>query len=400
MFLGSTYMNNEITSFCEEVCKYVSFKESHESLKEEVSLHINEKIDFYMCEGYSKNDALNKAIIDMGDPREIGIQFNKVYKGLVPWNILIGILGLSIIGLLIIFNLGKSIYINGGALGLKHIVSLCLGIGIIYIMYNINYTIIFKQNNLFYIIGIIIAILGMQYGISINNSIFLKIGYISFEIDPYINIVFILSLVCSVIKINNYTKKDLIKIIITSILSLCIVYTICSIENFIIMLIVYLFIMILTLNDYHKINQTLKKALLIINCIFLNAYLIIKLLNIKIHNSIINTNSLWDYESALIIEKYGIQMIVILLILFTVILIGMTINTYKLKNMKEYYLTMTIIIYMLAKFILGIIGGLNMLGPIKSPIPFVSYGTSNYILDCLLIGIFLSIWRRRLITHN
>ncbi|MDU7252096.1 MAG: permease prefix domain 1-containing protein [Clostridium sp.] len=393
-------MNNEITSFCEEVCKYVSFKESHESLKEEVSLHINEKIDFYMCEGYSKNDALNKAIIDMGDPREIGIQFNKVYKGLVPWNILIGILGLSIIGLLIIFNLGKSIYINGGALGLKHIVSLCLGIGIIYIMYNINYTIIFKQNNLFYIIGIIIAILGMQYGISINNSIFLKIGYISFEIDPYINIVFILSLVCSVIKINNYTKKDLIKIIITSILSLCIVYTICSIENFIIMLIVYLFIMILTLNDYHKINQTLKKALLIINCIFLNAYLIIKLLNIKIHNSIINTNSLWDYESALIIEKYGIQMIVILLILFTVILIGMTINTYKLKNMKEYYLTMTIIIYMLAKFILGIIGGLNMLGPIKSPIPFVSYGTSNYILDCLLIGIFLSIWRRRLITHN
>lgn len=400
MFLGSTYMNNEITSFCEEVCKYVSFKESHESLKEEVSLHINEKIDFYMCEGYSKNDALNKAIIDMGDPREIGIQFNKVYKGLVPWNILIGILGLSIIGLLIIFNLGKSIYINGGALGLKHIVSLCLGIGIIYIMYNINYTIIFKQNNLFYIIGIIIAILGMQYGISINNSIFLKIGYISFEIDPYINIVFILSLVCSVIKINNYTKKDLIKIIITSILSLCIVYTICSIENFIIMLIVYLFIMILTLNDYHKINQTLKKALLIINCIFLNAYLIIKLLNIKIHNSIINTNSLWDYESALIIEKYGIQMIVILLILFTVILIGMIINTYKLKNMKEYYLTMTIIIYMLAKFILGIIGGLNMLGPIKSPIPFVSYGTSNYILDCLLIGIFLSIWRRRLITHN
>lgn len=81
--------------FLKEVLSYIKFPFVKDDIKSELKIHILDKIDYYIEQGYREEEAEKLAVNDMGDPKVIGIGLNKQHKPLLGWllkitNILVG----------------------------------------------------------------------------------------------------------------------------------------------------------------------------------------------------------------------------------------------------------------------------------------------------------------------
>ncbi len=71
--------------FLDTVLSYVKFPFDKEDIRMELQEHIWDRIDYYTQQGLTYYEAEEKAIKDMGDPKEIGIQLNKEHHPLIGW---------------------------------------------------------------------------------------------------------------------------------------------------------------------------------------------------------------------------------------------------------------------------------------------------------------------------
>ncbi len=73
-------MNNK---FIEEVTKHIKNKTAKQSIEDELTSHILDKIDYYVEIGYTKEQAQEKATEDMGDPEETAVPLNSLHN--IKW---------------------------------------------------------------------------------------------------------------------------------------------------------------------------------------------------------------------------------------------------------------------------------------------------------------------------
>lgn len=71
--------------FLKTVLCYIKFPFDRETIKLELEDHILDKINYYMNHGYDEEKAEELAVKDMGDPKEIGTQLNKVHNPIIGW---------------------------------------------------------------------------------------------------------------------------------------------------------------------------------------------------------------------------------------------------------------------------------------------------------------------------
>lgn len=71
--------------FLKVVLSHIKFPFDRNSIKSELEDHILDKIEYYINEGYDEAEAENRALKDMGNPREIGAQLNKQHNFLIGW---------------------------------------------------------------------------------------------------------------------------------------------------------------------------------------------------------------------------------------------------------------------------------------------------------------------------
>ncbi|WP_346939535.1 FtsW/RodA/SpoVE family cell cycle protein [uncultured Clostridium sp.] len=99
----STVNHPKIEKYIEEVCELIKNRRVHENIKDELIDHIEEIIEDYRDVGLTEEEAIDKALMQMGSSEAIGRDLNKVHKAAPDW-ILLGITGLFI--LVGIFTLG------------------------------------------------------------------------------------------------------------------------------------------------------------------------------------------------------------------------------------------------------------------------------------------------------
>lgn len=68
---------------------------------EEIRNHIEDQADAYIAEGVEKEEALQKAVSDMGDPIEAGVALDRIHRPKMQWGLLALAVVLSLIGLLV-----------------------------------------------------------------------------------------------------------------------------------------------------------------------------------------------------------------------------------------------------------------------------------------------------------
>ena len=72
-------------SYLKEVLSQVKFSFDHEFIDKELRSHLEERMEDYISEGCSPEEAEKMALENFGDPKEIGKALNKEHNPIIGW---------------------------------------------------------------------------------------------------------------------------------------------------------------------------------------------------------------------------------------------------------------------------------------------------------------------------
>ena len=79
----------------------VRFQKAHKAIGDEIRSHIEDQVQANISEGMDEVTAEKKAVEDMGDPVDVGIELDKVHRPKMAWGVVIVALVIAVIGTLV-----------------------------------------------------------------------------------------------------------------------------------------------------------------------------------------------------------------------------------------------------------------------------------------------------------
>lgn len=420
--------NNNIEEYINTVCTLVKNKDVHPDIKLELKDHLESLKEEAMQAGLSEDEAIDKAIAHMGDAEVVGKQLNKAHKAKLDLKILIPVLSISLFGLLIMYFIqtnsvvaeAKNIKLFQQSL-VYYFIGTVLMIGI----YIFDYRKLLKYSKHIYIGTIIIIISTILFGVRINGTSYLNIGFTNINftgISPFFLVIafagifeswdwatsfkFVLGIVIMFIPIMLLSTSSLSIAFICIVLCITIMITskaklkhvIISIAA--VTIVPYFYIIVepyrskrlftfLNPNSdpqgsgwlYIQLHKTLGSAG------FLgNGFNLIPISIPEVHT---------DFIFAYIVYSFG-WLAAIATIIFIAFFIIRMMNTARLT--KYSYGKLLVIGFTGAfstQFILSITTNLGLSPLFGVAMPFMSFGGSNIITDMISVGLILSVYRRR-----
>lgn len=403
--------------FLNEVCKQINYEPAVELIAEELQSHIEDIKSEYMCKGYKEKEAEEKAVEQMGDAKQIGKRLNKMHGPKLDWKLLILISILMFFGILSAAILFKSIsqFTPGGLFENKvfrqYIIALAIGSVLSGIIYFMDYKKISKYSFLLYTAGIILNLFCY-----VSNDWEIEFLYSTI---PFYTIAF-----AGFINEINQKKSNIIKIIILSIISLILLRKTTTIALRITEL-AYLSMITVQLLKRNKIKYIVMLWIIPIILISSTTYQIA--MNIKEHpdlgtgtrnarNELIHSaeligtvndprrnsndttasdfiNSSYDFLSLL--AQYGWIVSVGMVLTVISLCIKLIINAISIKDTygKMIIINITIIYILQSLCNIWISFGPGILS--DTPIPLVTFGVTNLIVNMMCMALLLSIYRRK-----
>lgn len=433
----------KVKEFLNIVCEEIKYKPVRNGIAEELESHIQDIKEEYIERGMEEQQAEEKAVLQMGNAEDIGKRLNKIHKPKLDWKLLILVIVLVAFGILVAVL--KQININDNSLGetiIYMLFSVAIGIGV----YFFDYRKIKKYSTLIYIIATLIMILPLFFKSYINGTLYLKVFGIAI-FTPTITL--LLYLISFIGYITNYNRennlelnilkiklnKDLIKIIVLSILSILLMMVVPSTSNAMILGIAYIVIATIKLLQNKKENKKkligmygsiLAISIVIVVCIISspfrfqriiasfnpevepngagwvgmlqkevleNAKMIGEAETVNSKNYLINIGC--EYSFIYILGNTGIFVTCVLVIAILLISIKLIINA---RNIKEQYGKFLIVglstLFILQSFA-NVLMNVNMWIISDVNLPFVTYGGIYFVINSISIAIILSVYRKK-----
>lgn len=158
--------------FLAEVLQNIKSNEAKEVVYKELNYHVKMSKAELVAKGESETAAEEKAIKKMGSPTELGIHFNKLYRPIFDWKLF----GLFII--IILMGLLPHIYVDHYNLLYKQMIFIVLGIITTIIVMFIDYRKIKSIGWLFLVVALgLLLVLNYFPNVNING-----VGYLSFVV--------------------------------------------------------------------------------------------------------------------------------------------------------------------------------------------------------------------------
>ena len=161
-------LNKHTSEFLRSVCSQIKYKKIHKDISNELIMHIDEMKDEYIKKGMLEEEAVKKAIDQMGDPIEIGKSLNKTHKPKLEWSIIILVGMLIVAGGVVLFSLindvafspSLSFIINYGPASMKEFINsyllyTALGVSILLTFYFFDYTRLEKYSLHIFLVSIV-----------------------------------------------------------------------------------------------------------------------------------------------------------------------------------------------------------------------------------------------------
>lgn len=415
--------NKKVNEFLNNVCKYVKFKDSHKEIQIELQNHIEEKSLDYIKTGLSEDDAINKTLSEMGDISSIGNRFNSVYKGgldvkSISLSLFLLIVGVICWTLLLKFN--SSTEISPKTL----ICSIFISTIVFYFIYNFNYKKLENYSTKITIISLAFLVVNILFSTPINGNKYISLMNITFNLNGFSLLLISIFLPSTFSKLKG-TSRLFIPIIFLALTSTLFFI---STNNFCYLLI---FFVVFFYSIYScKYNLSYIFCLLFISfasiCLYLASsepYRVSRLFSFityksdlggvgylynQIHN-VINSATLFGHglikinipslHSELIftyiLHTFGWVGVSILSIIICLFLFRL----YKISNLvKDTFgklILRNLVILLLIQFLLNISMNLGLSPLIAISLPFISYGGFNILMNSIIIGIIMSIYKRR-----
>jgi cell division protein FtsW (lipid II flippase) len=172
-------LKNRRLFFLKEVTDQIKSKEAKKYVSAELSYHLKEAKNLWMEKGLAEAAAEEKAVEQMGSPIKLGLQLNKLHRPKVDWLMVILLVMILCLGFLPMFSLG---YMDEKHFSTNKIIIVFLGAIAALGMMLLDYRRWKSKGWLFYIIGIFILLMLRFFpNTMINGLPLLKIGPLTIE---------------------------------------------------------------------------------------------------------------------------------------------------------------------------------------------------------------------------
>lgn len=421
--------NKLVNDYLDNVCSNIRNARMHSEIREELLCHIEDRFLSNLDNGLNEKEAIENAVTIMGDYKKIGEDLDKIHKPSIEWGILIStilILCIGIITLTFTSNyLGiKDSYIN------KSITFSFIGVVLLFVSSSFNYIKLKVCSKKIYIVSILLLLLCLFSGTVVGgNRAFLILGSFSINILELSPILTLISL-CNLVKEFKECKSKMdflevyalcfmplifmiafrnISCIAIYFVGVCAVLKIKKYKNryILIPILVCLLLFLFALDNYKigRLTSFLNPSLdpqgstYIYNQIqtALNDSVLIGKANNFIPNLIPEAHS--DFIFIFIIYRFGYLAGAATISLCGFLLFKISKILMKVKNTYNKSLIIIMLTTLCIKFIYGILMNLGMAPHIPISIPFLSYGGTSGIINLMLIGLILNIYKIRNLSN-
>ncbi|MBO5408720.1 MAG: FtsW/RodA/SpoVE family cell cycle protein [Clostridia bacterium] len=440
-------MNKKVEVFLQSVCQEIRYKKIHPEIREELKLHIDDLTDEYLCQGYSKQEAISRAVLAMGNAQELGKNLNKQHKPQLGWGILLLMIAASVFGILLMC-IPQYPGRQGGTI--EHMLFfMALSVPVLFATYFYDYTKLKKYPWFFYFTGILLVVACSVIGKSVNGiKSYLMLGRLSVYVPGLLTVIFMISFCGFTERFRNQGVWGICKLIGLSFVSLLGFLTFPCLSYAFFLGIAYVIVLLKTVyTGYYSVNGKKNFYLLLIGFIIFGILAVVVSFMVSPHrmqrlllfldkgasdalnsgwlyavsNKILST-SRWighalpipegdigwimpdlteDFALLNIIGNYGWAYGVVVILIAATLIFRMFVVSFRVKYSFGKTLSLGCCILLSVQFICSILMNLGYFPIIKVTLPFISYGGSMYLINVFLVGLILSVWRRnRLLSSD
>lgn len=146
-------MNKKGERFLKEVTNYIKSKEAKDLVATELDFHLKQTKNMWIEKGLSEEVAEDKAVEQMGSPIKLGEELNKLYKPKVDWFLIILLVAAMGLGFLPVITFGHA------DLFMNKVIFVILGVVTAIGMMLLDYRKLERMGWLFYIIGVVVLLM-------------------------------------------------------------------------------------------------------------------------------------------------------------------------------------------------------------------------------------------------
>lgn len=420
-------MSNLKEHFLTEVMQYIKSREAKEVVHKELSYHLKMSKAELVSKGSNEEEAEEKSIKQMGSPAELGVHFNKLYRPVFDWKLFGLFIVIISMGILPIINVQDELSFN---LMVRQIIYIGMGILVTITVMLIDYRKIKKLGWLSLIVacGLLLAlkfipnvtINGVSYiqimGFTISGTSILPFSlvfwtfYLSKE-KPKLIVVFSVYLISLIllIRLSNltdvfiYSMMVLTLFIFSSIHKKTIYITIGASFG---LVLTYISLFWFTTKEYQKVRLLA----------FLNpedyaqdaGYMYLMLKDLLKNGGwlgsqnppVFHVEMTTDLAFANITYFYGWILSGFLFVLLSLLIFRLIILSTQIKDRFGKQLILGVCSLLSIQFIYNVGMILGLLPIISMSLPFISYGLTPTVMNSLLVGIVLSVYRWKNLVLN
>jgi cell division protein FtsW (lipid II flippase) len=420
-------MSNLKEHFLTEVMQYIKSREAKKVVHKELSYHLKMSKAEWVSKGSTEEEAEEKSIKQMGSPEELGVHFNKLYRPIFDWKLFGLFIVIISMGILPIVNVQEYYPEN---LLVKQMAYIVLGIIVSISVMLIDYRKIKKLGWLFLVIAIALQLaLCFFPNVILNGISFIRI--LGFTISGTSLLPFFL------VFWAFYLSRERPNLIVVVCIYLLTVFLYISLSSVTVVFIYTIFVLTLFFCSsikkkaiYTTIGVTIGMVLSFV-CIFwftAKEYQRVRLIAIfnpdeyaqnagYMHSVIKNLikDGGWmgnqkqldymvemttDLAFANITYFYGWILSGFLFVLLSLLLYRLIILSTQIKDRFGKQLILGVCSLLFIQFVYNVGMILGLLPIISMSLPFISYGLTPTVMNSLLIGIVLSVYRRKNLVLN
>ena len=149
----------KMNEYLSQVTDQIRCQKVHKAVRAELQAHLEDQAEAYESEGMSADEAMEKAVLEMGDPVETGVSLDRVHRPHMEWSalLLVGVIGIFSVILYMFapFDYNEDIQ-NMSWYGMRQLVFTVAGYAVMLLVCRLDYSILDRFGTL--AAGIIVAL--------------------------------------------------------------------------------------------------------------------------------------------------------------------------------------------------------------------------------------------------
>ncbi|WP_430787000.1 FtsW/RodA/SpoVE family cell cycle protein [Virgibacillus flavescens] len=408
--------------FLQEVTNHIKSKEAKKFVAAELEFHLKKAKNTWIEKGADEVDAEDKAVQQMGSPIKLGQTLNKLHRPRVDWLIIILLVTAMGLGFLPIVTLGNAGYMTVNHFLISKSLFVIIGIVAAIGIMMIDFRKLEKLGWLFYLIGVLLLLaINLFSTIAVNGEPVIKIG--PFTLDSLLSLPFLF------LAWASFFNNSSLKVWQHGTLFLFSLYLMLMIHNLPVAFIYT--IMVFVMLWWSKLSEKKTLMLMAVGPTFLSIsggiYLwffageyklkrFIEFFNSNDENYLylrlkeLMSSAGWfgttgkkefipsahtDLVFATLTYYYGYLFAIILVLILSLMIARVVVISYKVNSHYAKLLLVGGITLFVVPFIYNIGMILGMFPVTSISLPFISYGMMPTLFNAFLMGVVLSIYRRK-----